>query len=191
MKLFNKIIFVALFSAFCFNSCVEDMPVPPSEPTDEPISYTGLVINEIDGNGKFIELYNSSDKEISLKGVEIIKNETGSWWTGGDVKIAAKGRYTIAQTGQTIAGSNEQTGTSGISPKKTIKFELIIGETLIDSFSRVKADGALDANCTPDYGSEPKYSFSRCPDGTGSFGLAVPSCGAANPATAAGTIVTN
>jgi spore coat protein CotH len=45
--------------------------------------------------------------------------------------------------------------------------------------------------CLPDYGkSDPKYSFSRCPDGTGDFGLAVPSCNAANPGTAAGPIVT-
>jgi hypothetical protein len=73
-----------------------------------------------------------------------------------------------------------------------VRFDLIApnASMSIDAFARVKADNVLDADCTPDYGSGTKYSFSRCPDG-GAFGLAVPSCNSANPATAAGNIETN
>ncbi|MDR1762624.1 MAG: lamin tail domain-containing protein [Dysgonamonadaceae bacterium] len=167
------------------------MPAGPILTNGSAVNYGDLVINEIDGNGKFIEIFNKGTAAVSLQNVVLRKNESAVWWTGGAVNIAAGGYYAIAQTGQSPAGASEQTGASGISPKKTVKFEMLIGNMFIDGFARVKADGVLDADCTPDYGSGTKYSFSRCPDGTGAFGLAVPSCGAANPASSAGEIATN
>jgi hypothetical protein len=161
---------------------------------DSPVNYADLVINEVDGNGKFIEIYNKGAAAISLENVKLYKNLSSLWWTGGSTAtIAAGGYYTIVESGGSVAGASEYTGASGISPKKTVRFDLIApGASMsIDVFARVKADNVLDANCTPDYSSGTKYSFSRCPDGTGTFGLAVPSCNAANPATAAGDIVTN
>lgn len=152
---------------------------------------SALVINEIDGNGKFVEIYNNSDKELSLEGVTLHKNEKGTWWTGQTgTKIAAKGYYTIVQADQTTVGADEYTGDSGISPKQCLKFELkgTTGE-LLDEFVRTKAGTTLGDSCTPDYGSGTQYSFSCCPDGTGEFGLAVPSCNEANPATSAGPIL--
>jgi hypothetical protein len=159
------------------------------------VDYTGLVINEVDGNGKFVELYNNSANAISLAGVTLVKNESSTWWSGGEVYIAAGGFYTIAQTGEEAATDNaatEYAGASGISAKKTVKFELKKpdGTTIIDEFARVKADNILDADCAPNYSKSTPYSFSRCPNGTGNFGLAVPSCNSTNPATAAGVIVT-
>jgi hypothetical protein len=161
--------------------------------TVTPGNYKQLVINEVDGNGKFVEIYNNGTSAISLEGVILRKNESATWWTGGSTaSIAAGGHYTIVQSGQTTVGADEYTGASGISASKTVKFELTAPNSmLIDAFARVKADGALDIACTPDYSVAPKYSFSRCPDGTGAFGLAVPSCNTANPATAVGPIVTN
>jgi hypothetical protein len=156
------------------------------------VNYADLVINEVDGNGKFVEIYNNGTSSISLEGIVLYKNQTTLWWTGGTTAtIAAGGRYTIAQSGGAV-GADEYTGDGGISPKKTLKFELIAPNNFhLDAFLRVKSDGVLDANCTPDYGSAPQYSFSRCPDGTGDFGLATPSCNSANPATSAGDIETN
>jgi hypothetical protein len=159
-----------------------------------PVNYADLVINEVDGNGKFIEIYNKGTAAIPLENVKLYKNLTALWWTGGSTAtIAAGGYYTIVENGGSTAGATEYTGASGISPKKTVRFDLLApaASMSIDVFARVKADNALDASCTPDYGSGTKYAFSRCPDGTGSFGLAVPSCNAVNPATAAGNIETN
>jgi hypothetical protein len=177
-------------------SCNAKNPAIPAGPivTDgSAVDYSKLVINEIDGNGKFVEIYNNSAAPISLTDVKLYKNETTLWWTGGASKtIAANGRYTIVQSGQSTAGADEYTGNGGISPKKTVKFEMRTpAGYYIDAYARVKADGVLDADCTPDYGSGTKYSFSRCPDGLGTFGLAVPSCNAANPGTSTGAIVTN
>lgn len=150
-----------------------------------------LVINEIDGNGKFVEIYNNTNGELSLEGLTLHKNGSGTWWTGSaGTKIAAKGYYTIAQTGETPEGAIEQTGASGISPKQCLKFELKDSKgSLLDEFVRTKDGAAFGDSCTPDYGKGTAYSFSRCPDGTGGFGLAVPSCNKANPATSAGAIV--
>lgn len=160
----------------------------------EPVDYTSLVINEVDGNGKFVEIYNKGNAAVSLTGVQLIKNEDGNkiWWTGAAVEIAAGDYYTICEASSSLAAVvDEANGNGGISPKKNVKFELKGPDgALIDAFTRSTAL-PLDANCTPDYGATtPKYSFSRCPDGTGEFGLAEPSCDAANPATSAGAIET-
>ncbi|WP_291528554.1 lamin tail domain-containing protein [Bacteroides sp. UBA939] len=160
------------------------------------INYTGLVINEVDGNGKFVELYNSSEAAISLAGVQIIKNEETDaddvWWTGGAVEIGAGDYYTICEEGGDLATEvDEATGNGGISAKKNVQFEVKTpANVVIDIFTR-STTLDLDEDCTPDYGkTTPKYSFARCPDGIGAFGLAEPSVDAPNPATAAGTIET-
>ncbi len=155
---------------------------------------TNLVINEVDGNGKFIEIYNNGSEAVSLEGVVIVKNLEADepWWTGGNVEITAGNYYTICEEGGALAAEvDEATGDGGISPKKTVRFDMIHAGMLLDVFARVDATGAIDEDCTPDYGkTTPKYSFSRCPDGTGAFGLAEPSVDAANPATSAGAIET-
>ncbi len=173
------------------NPFAPDGPIVTNEATSK---WTSLVINEVDGNGKFVEIYNTADVAVNLNNVSIIKNGevADPWWIGGDVSIAAGDYYTICQTGGALAAEvDEATGNGGISPKKTVRFDLVHDALALDVFARVKADNVLDANCTPDYGvTTPPYSFARCPDGTGNFGLAVPSVDAANPATAVGAIVT-
>lgn len=170
-------------------SCVEDKPFPGEA---EEVDYTGLVINEVDGNGKFVELYNNGTEAIPLRNVYLVKNESGTWWTGaGNVTIPAGGFYAIVQSGQTTAGGDEYTGASGISAKQTLKFELFTPEDeSLSVFSREKAGVALGTTCTPDYGSGTQYSFGRAPDGTGAFVLTIPSIKAANGASQ-GAIVTD
>jgi len=145
-----------------------------------PTAQDNLVINEVDGNGKFVEIYNNGTEPVSLIGLTLVKNESGAWWTGGvSATIAAGGFYTVAQSGG-AAGADEYTGANGISPKQNLKFELKKADgTVIDEFVRTNG-GTWGSAVTPDYGSGTPYSFSRCPDGTGSFQLAVPSCNAAN-----------
>ena len=165
----------------------------------EPVNYHNLVINEIDGNHKFVELYNKGNAAIPLDQVYLVKNDqANNWWTGkAGAVIQPKGYYAVAQTteGSNInpdppANASEYTGINGISCSQNVKFELRTPDkTLLDSFLRMKEGGALSDRITPDYSSGTKYSFSRCPDGTGAFGLAPPSCNAANPATAVGPIL--
>ena len=154
----------------------------------QDMDYMNLVINEIDGNGKFVEIFNKGNVAVSLEKVNLVKNGTQTWWTGASAVIVAKGYYTIAESGG-ASGANEYTGKNGISAKQNLKFELKTpDDKLIDSFLRSNG-GELGGDCTPDYGFGTPYSFSRCPDGTGAFGLATPSCNKSNPATSAGPIL--
>lgn len=164
------------------------------------IDYSGLVINEIDGNGKFVELYNNGPEALPLQNVRLMKNDSEQWWKGdANASIQPGGFFTIAQVESTVVGADLYNGAGGISGKKTVKFALFVPDNniAIDSYYRTGSGLAMDANCAPDYskdiadGGGGKYSFSRCPNGTGNFGLAVPSCNMANPTTAAGPIVTN
>jgi len=140
--------------------------------------YTNLVINEIDGNGKFVELYNKGTESLSLEGIILVKNESGVWWTGAaGIAINGGEYYVVAQSGGTTV-FDENTGASGISPKQTLKFELKnVNGDVIDQFVRgVSPWSTAISDVTPN-------SFSRCPNGTGDFKLATPSPKAANPAT--------
>jgi hypothetical protein len=161
---------------------------------DPSVDYSVLVINEVDGNAKFVEIYNKGALPVSLAEVTLRKNGDDVWWTGTDeTEIAGGDYYAIYQSGQGAAGDNvEQTGKNGISPKKTVQFELKSPSgDLIDIFARLKVGSSeLDANCTPDYGSGTPYSFSRCPDGEGYFSLAASTPAAAN-GESQGEIVTN
>jgi len=154
----------------------EAVVVPPPATVD----YTNLVINEVDGNGKFVEIYNKGTESLSLENVVLVKNESGVWWKGvAATSISAGGYYVIAQSGGT-ATFDEDTGGSGISAKQTLKFELKDpNANVIDQFSRGVAPWSTTiSDVSPN-------SYSRCPDGTGDFKLATPSPKAANPATGA------
>jgi len=168
---------------------VPETPIPVVEEPEE--DYSDLVINEVDGIGKFVEIYNNGTESVSLKNLKLVKNESQTWWTGGEgATIEAGGFYTISQSGQSTECATEATGASGISPQQNLKFELKEpdGITVIDEFVRTNGGGWGDS-VTPSY-TAAGYSFSRCPDGTGDFQLAFPSCNALNNESE-GEIVTN
>jgi hypothetical protein len=163
-----------------------DNPVYVPPMVDPEVDYSLLVINEVDGNNKFVELYNKGGVAIPLAGLKLYKNgDASAWWTGAaDSEIAANGYHTIYQSGEGAEGEGiEQTGGSGISPKKTVSFDLKKEDEPIDRFARLKVGSEeLDKTCTPDYGTVGGYSFSRCPDGVGAFELALPTPQASNGA---------
>lgn len=75
----------------------------------EKINYTGLVINELNGNDKFIELYNGSGKDIDLAEVKIFKDAVGETFDGakweGSVTIK-KGEFLLLYSSD-VAASHE------------------------------------------------------------------------------------
>ena len=152
-----------------------DVVVPEPEPS--------IVLNELYGAGedneKFFELYNPGSKEVSLKGYTINKDEE-LCWTGGDIKIAAKGFYLILGA----KGTTETGFSSGFSAKKTVIVELFDAEgKKIDTFQRGDKGAGWG-----DSAENNKGSWSRIPDGTGAFKI-TPNVtgGAANDATDAKT----
>lgn len=150
--------------------------VPPTP------DYTNLVLNELNGGLKFIELYNMGDLDLSLKDMYMVKDDATQTWTGEDITIPAKGfillySEDVAATYPTHPAN--QIFNSGLSSKKSVKIELFMPDgTSRDVFTR--GPEPWNATSISDIGSK---SMARTPDG-GEWKLveeATP--GTANPAT--------
>ena len=172
---------IAALAALTMSSCNPDNEVKKDEPTNPGITAAAagnLVINEYSGNSKFIELYNISDKEISLEGVTLLKNdEEGALWTGLENHKLAAGAFMILYSNKTtLEGAiADQTFNGGLSPKKSVKLELLDKDgNSIQAVSR--GPEPWDSSCT----ENKDCGFSRVPDGTGEFVYAVETPGAAN-----------
>ena len=96
----KKILVIAAAAAFAFCACEKDNTdkVQGSGNNGGADKVSGIVLNELSGADKFIELYNTTDKEISLEGVYLVKYDSSkdggksTTWTGkAGMKIAAKG----------------------------------------------------------------------------------------------------
>lgn len=144
-----------------------------------PVDITNLVLNEIDGNSKAIELYNKGSVPISLEGVSLWKNDqTDAWWTG----VAENGSIGAGEYVLVIQGNPDNpllSGRNGISAKQNLRFELKAanGESL-GVFLRGDIEGL--GNSISDVAPN---SYQRIPNGTGDWKIAAPTNGTANPAT--------
>lgn len=148
-------------------------PVIDEDPEDTtPVDYSGLALNELNGNDKFIELYNYGSEAIPLRGVYMYKDENNVW-RGGDLTIEA-GAYLLLYSEDTLAEQPDnnipgKVFSSGLSAKKAVMVALMspAGET-IDCFNLVELVDTAAA------------SYSRCPDGTGPWMHAEATPGSAN-----------
>ena len=158
----------------------------------------GVVLNELSGADKFIELYNTTDKEISLEGLSLVKYDASkdggksTTWTGkAGMKIAAKG-YVVLESSdladEAEGGdpnyayeSADHVFKGGLSGKKNLKIELVDAkENVLDAFAR--GEEGAGWNQVAGFNNDKKHTFSRVPDGTGEWAYADPTKGAANGA---------
>ena len=157
---------------------------------------TGIVLNELDANNKFIEIYNTTDKEVSLEGVCLVKYDStkeggkSTTWTGAaGMKLAAKAWIYLessdladeAEGGDPAYAyqSENHVFKGGLSGKKNVKIELCDASgKVLDSF--VRGEEGSGWNQVSGYENDKKHSFSRCPDGTGEWAYADSTQGAAN-----------
>lgn len=158
-----------------------DTPEPPTP--DEP-DYTNIVLNELNGDTKFIEIYNNGNLDLSLEGMFITKdgNETDIKWTGDASHVVPAHGYLVLYSVDTQADHPElgenMFFNSGLSAKKTIRIALYMPDgTERDVFTRGSTGewGQTISNVAP-------QSYARTPDG-GDWKLADPTPGEANPAT--------
>ena len=159
---------------------------------------SGIVLNELSGADKFIELYNTTDKEVSLEGVYLVKYDSSkeggksTTWTGAKgMKIAAKGFVVLESSdladeaeGGDPAYAYESANhvfKGGLSGKKNVFIELYsAADEKLSEFKR--GDEGAGWNQVSGFNNDKKHSFSRVPDGTGEFVYADPTKGAANGA---------
>lgn len=155
-----------------------------------PPNYTAVILNEVDGNKKFVELYNNSDKAVNISGMAIIKNGTSlkyedgtpSWIVPTGTILPARGYGIIKCSGYTATADPAAViiGTvgDGMSAKQTLLLELTKPDgTVLNTFQRGAAPWGvtISAIATTD-------SYSRCPDGTGAWKTALSTAGKANGA---------
>ncbi|WP_158211128.1 lamin tail domain-containing protein [Myroides phaeus] len=146
--------------------------------TDQLIDYSQIVMNEIDGNSKSIELFNKGKESFSLEGFTLLKNNSSEWWKGTtESGIIEPGQYIVII--QNNPDNQNLSGTSGISSKQALKIEFKSPNgNNIGTFLRGTDDnlGAKLSDTAP-------YSYQICPNGEGEWKLAIPTIGNKNPKT--------
>ena len=158
----------------------------PEPPTPEEPDYTNLVLNELNGDTKFIEFYNMGNLDLSMEGMYLTKdgNEEDIKWTGDATIVVPAHGYVVLYSVDTQADHPELGDNmffnSGLSAKKSVRIALYMPDgTERDVFMRESSAapgewGASMSNVAP-------QSYARTPDG-GDWKLADPTPGEANPA---------
>lgn len=137
-----------------------------------PIPYEYLVLNELSGNEKFIEIFNKGTESVLLNGVYIEK-DGGVVWTGSKTQTLAAGAYMLLYSVDVMASHEshpaDQFFGSGLSAKKAVRVQLFSpSSTSLDDFNLV------------DYSKPAPASYSRWENGTGKWNYAAATPGAAN-----------
>lgn len=196
----KKFFVIAAAAAISFCACTKDdtNKVQGSGNNDADKGSAGLVLNELSGADKFIELYNTTDAEISLEGCYLVKYDSSkeggksTTWTGkAGMKIAAKG-YVVLESSDLadeVEGgdpnykyeSADHVFKGGLSGKKNVYIELYSAKDEVLSEFKRGEEGA-GWNQVSGFNNDKKHTFSRVPDGTGAFVYADPTKGKANGA---------
>ena len=146
--------------------------------------YSNIILNELNGDSKFIEIYNKGDLDFSMEGIYIMKDDyvAGAIWTADATIVAPAGGYVLLY-GEDIAIDHPEHPEalifhSGLSSKKSIRVTLFMPDgTERDVFTRGASGewGQTVSNVAP-------QSYARTPNG-GDWKLANPTPGEANPST--------
>jgi hypothetical protein len=101
-----------------------------------PVDFSKLVLNEVSGNNKFVEIYNSGSVAIPLQGVKLQRNDGtssgGSEWVGTSSDSIPAGAYRLflfnSYTPATLNTNPAYTGwtvSSGISSGQILKVAIV------------------------------------------------------------------
>ena len=197
----KKFFVLAAAAAMALVACNKDNPTVDGSGTGNggnETKVTGIVLNELSGADKFIELYNTTDKELSLEGVYLVKYDSSkdggksTTWTGAaGMKIAAKGYVVLessdisdpAEDGDEnyVYESANHVFKGGLSGKKNVFIELYsAADEVLSEFKR--GEEGAGWNQVSGFNNDKKHTFSRVPNGTGEWAYADPTKGAENGA---------
>ena len=188
----KKIFALAALAASVFCACEKN----GNGSTEQTSELEGLVLNELSGKDKYIELYNNTDTELSLEGVYLVKYDitkdggSSTTWKGkAGMTIAAKG-YVVLESSDLADPaedgdpeyeyeSENHIFKGGLSGKKNVFIELYDAEEIKLSEFKRGEEGA-GWNQVGNFENNKKNSFSRVPNGTGDWAYAEPTKGEAN-----------
>ena len=182
----KKILFTLTTLAIVLVACLKtELPDPVPQPPD----YSKLILNEIDGNNRFVEIYNSSDEDMCLFDVRIQRNDgpsfgpLGSEWVGTFADTIPAGAYRLIEFNSASAIVTNNPANvgwriqSGLSPAQILKIAIVNPEGKeVDIFMR--GEMPLDPWGTTGATSNTTHSYSRMSNGTWAYAVATP--GAAN-----------
>ena len=191
----KKFLVLAAVAAFALVSCEQKHDIDQGGPTPE--AFTGVVLNELSGTEKYIELYNTTDKEIVVYGAYLVKYDASkdggkstTWKAAEGMKIPANG-YLVLESSDLSDPAEKDSDPNypyesqnhifkgGLSGKKNVFIELYDGKNnKLDEFKR--GEEGAGWNQVEPYNNDKTSSFSRVPNGTGEFAWAAPTKGAAN-----------
>ncbi|MBO5805428.1 MAG: lamin tail domain-containing protein [Tidjanibacter sp.] len=193
----KKLFVFAAMAALALTSCGDDnFGVEGGD--DYNVGVKGIVLNELSGADKYIELYNTTDAEVSLREVYLVKYDSSkdggksTTWTGAkDMVIPAKG-YVVLESSDLsdpnedgdenyVYESENHVFKGGLSGKKNVFIELYNAkDEKLSEFKR--GDEGAGWNQVSGFNNDKKHTFSRVPDGTGEWAYADPTKGTANGA---------
>ena len=145
------------------------------------LDYSVIHLNELNGDTKFIEIYNMGDLDLPLEGMYICKDGgTDPTWTADATVVAPAHGYVLLYSKDVQIDHPEQPENlifhSGLSGKKTVRIALYMADgTERDVFER-GTTGEWGQTIT----NVGEKSFARTPDG-GDWKLADATPGEANP----------
>ena len=189
----KKFFVLAAVAAFALVSCEQKHDIDQGGPTPE--AFTGVVLNELSGAAKYIELYNTTDKEIVVYGAYLVKYDSSkdggkstTWTAAEGMKIPAKGYLVLessdladeAEGGDPAYAyeSKDHVFKGGLSGKKNVFIELYDGkDNKLDEFKR--GEEGAGWNQVAGFTNNKKNTFSRVPD-AGAWAYAAPTKGTAN-----------
>ena len=196
----KKFFVLAAMAAFALCACEQDNPTVDGSGNGDKndTKVAGIALNELSGADKFIELYNTTDKEVSLEGLCLVKYDSSkdggksTTWTGAKgMTIAAKG-YVVLESSD-LADEAEggdpnyayesaaHVFKGGLSGKKNVFIELYTaGDEKLSEFKR--GEEGAGWNQVSGFNNDKKHTFSRVPNGTGDWAYADPTKGAENGA---------
>lgn len=155
-----------------------------------PPNYAAIVLNEVDGNTKYVEIFNNSAAPVNISGMIILKNtvslknadNTPNWSVPAGTVLPANGYGIIKCSGYTAtadpAAITIGTVGDGMSAKQTLLLELTKPDgAVVSTFQRGVAPWGttISAIATTD-------SYSRVPNGSATWKLALQTPGKINGA---------
>jgi hypothetical protein len=162
----------------------------PGYMSDDAANYTNLLLTEVSGNNKYVEIWNSGTASISLNGVKLQRNDGptgGSEWVGGASDVIPAGAYRIflfnSYTPASLSSRPEYVGWtvgSGISSGQILKVAIVSPKgNAISTF--IRGDIPLPAwGVSASIAQDLTNSYSRISGWT--WGYAAPTAGTANGA---------
>ena len=197
----KKFFVFAASAAFALVACDKNNPQVDGSGNggnNNDATVAGVVLNELSGADKFIELYNTTDAEVSLEGLYLVKYDSSkeggksTTWTGAKgMTIAAKG-YVVLESSDLADPAEDgdpnyayesanHVFKGGLSGKKNVFIELYnANDQKLSEFKR--GDEGAGWNQVSGFNNDKQHTFSRVPNGTGEWAYADPTKGAENGA---------